>query len=428
VVLKFTNRKGRLAAVAAVASLVLGATSFATVAVAAPKKTEVSFLTFTSPALTKSFWQAQAKAIEKANPDISIKVLFTPTLDRHGYAKQLLASGQLPDVVWDVPLTDFVKAGALLPFPKSYYSKINVPSDFGAVNGKQYSLSSGAFMMNNMFYNIEAFAKAGVSVPKTFADLKAAGPKLKAAGYTPILMNAADLWADEYLLDGFVASDVLAKSPNWLKLRKGGIVKFDSPNFRSAVQKFVDIIDADMINSDVMSLDWGKAVTAWSSGKYAMWPMGGWGGGAGYKTNGFTAGLFPIPGNNQVVAVSPGPSIYVSSSTKVKNAALKVALGLANSKGYAESVMINDGQLSVIKGGIKPPKGTTKATLAAIKFASSKNVKKVWPFPTTSSGDDAPPSGWVGEYQNAIQGLLTGKTSVDAFVKTLDAKWDSLSK
>ena len=426
--MKFTSKKRGIAAIAAIAALVLGATSISSAVSAAPKKTEVKFLTFTSPALSKSFWQAQAKAIEKANPDITIKVLFTPTLDRHGYAKQLLASGQLPDVIWDVPLTDFVKAGALQPYPKSYFTKIDVPSNFGAVNGKQYSLSSGAFMMNNMFYNEQAFAKAGISVPKTFAELKAAGPKLKAAGYTPILMNAADLWADSMLLDGFVASDVLAKTPNWLKLRKAGIVKFDSADFRSAVQKFVDIIDADMINSDVMSIDWGKAVTAWSTGKYAMWPMGGWGGGTGYKTNGFTAGLFPIPGNNPVLAISPGPSIYVSSSSKVKSAALKVALGLANSKGYAESVMVNDGQLSVIKGGITPPKDTTKATLKAIAYSKSKTIKKVWPFPTTASGDDAPPSGWVGEYQNAIQGLLTGKVSVDAFVKTLDSKWDSLSK
>ncbi len=426
--MKFTPRTRRAIAAIAAAGLMLSAFGATSAAVAANKKTEVTFLTFTSPSLSKTFWATQAKAIEKANPGISIKLLFTPTLDRTGYAKQLLSTGQLPDVIWEAPLTDFVKAGALLPYPKSYYSKIDVPSDFGAVNGKQYSLSSGAFMMNNMFYNVEAFAKAGVSVPKTFAELKAAGPKLQAAGYTPILMNAADLWADSMLLDGFVASDVLATSPNWLKLRKGNIVKFDSANFRSAVQKFVDIRDAKMINSDVMSLDWGKAVSAWASGKYAMWPMGGWGGGAGYKTNGFTAGLFPIPGNNPVLAISPGPSIYVSSTTKVKAAAQKVALGLATSKGYAQSVMVNDGQLSVIKGGITPPKGTTKATLAAIAFSKNKTIKKVWPFPTTSSGDDAPPSGWTGEYQNAIQGLITGTVTVDAFVKTLDAKWDALSK
>jgi ABC-type glycerol-3-phosphate transport system substrate-binding protein len=426
--MKFTTGKGRAIAAIAAATLVLTGMGATSGALAASQKTQVTFLTFTSPSLSKSFWAKQAAAIEKANPTISIKLLFTPTLDRTGYAKQLLASGQLPDVIWDAPLTDFVKAGALLPFPKSYYSKINVPSDFGAVNGKQYSLSSGAFMMNNMFYNTEAFAKAGVAVPKTFADLKAAGPKLQAAGYTPILMNAADLWADEYLLDGFVASDVLAKTPNFIKLRKGGIVKFDSPNFRSAVQKFVDIRDAKMINSDVMSLDWGKAVSAWASGKYAMWPMGGWGGGSGYLTNGFTAGLFPIPGNNPVLAISPGPSIYVSSSTKVKDAAFKVALGLATSKGYAESVMVTDGQLSVIKGGITPPKATSKATLTAIAFSKSKTIPQVWPFPLTSSGDDAAPSGWQGEYQNAIQGLLTGTTTVDAFVKNLDAKWDALSK
>lgn len=424
--MKFTSRKARALSAIAATSLVMAVAGTVTGAAAAPKKTEVTFLTFTSPSLSKTFWQGTAKAIEKANPGISIKVLFTPTLDRQGYAKQLLASGQLPDVVWDAPLTDFVKAGALLSYPKSFYSKINVPSDFGMLNGKQYSLSSGAFMMNNLFYNQDAFKAAGISVPKTFAELKASGPKLKAAGYTPMLLAAADLWEDEYLLDGFVDSDVLAKTPNFMKLRKAGIVKFDSPAFRGAVQKFVDVVGAGMLNSDSLSMNYGQAVSAWQTGKYAMWPMGGWGG--GIKTTGFTADVFPTPGDNPVLAISPGPSIYVSATAKDKAAALKVALGLATSKSYAESVMVSDGQLSVLKGGITPPKDTSKATLSAVAFSKNTKIKNVWPFPVTSSGDDAAPSGWQNEYESAIQGLISGTTTVDAFVKQLDAKYDSLNK
>lgn len=389
-------------------------------------KTEVSFLTFTSPNLPKSFWEDQAAAIEKENPDISIKLLYTPDLDRQAYAKQLLASGQLPDVIWDAPLTDFVEAGALLPFPASAYDGIEAAEGFGAVDGKQYNLTSGAFMMNGLYYNPDAFAAAGISTPTTFAELKAAGPKLTAAGFTPILLqSSSDAWANEYLLDGFVDSDVISKNADWLKERKAGTVKFDSAEFRSAVQKFVDIRDAGMFNADALSLNYAQASTEWATGKYAMWPMGGWA--ASAATTGFTSGVFLTPGDENVIAVSQGASLYVSASTKHPDEAQKVAIGLATSVGYAESVMVSDGQLSVIKGGITPPAKTTQATLDTITLTEDSAFTRVWPFPTTISGDDAPPSGWGAEYNKAIEALIGGG-SIDDFVAALDAKWDSLAK
>ena len=393
---------------------------------AKPAKTVITFLAFTSPNITKSFWRKQAAAIHKQNPKIWIKLLFTPTLDRQGYAKQLLASGQLPDILWDAPLTDFVAAKALLPFPSSAYDKIDAPKGFSAIAGKQYNLTTGAFMMNNLFYNPAAFAAAGVSTPTTFAELMAAGPKLKAAGYTPILLqSSSDSWSNAFLLSGFVDSDVIAKNQDWIKQRKAGTVKFDSADFRSAVEKFVAVRDAGMFNADALSLNYSQASTAWATGKYAMWPMGGWVSAA--ATTGFTAGVFPIPGDNKVVAVEAGGSLYISAKTKHPAEAVTVAIGLANSTDYAKSVMVTDGQLSVIKGGITPPKGTHQATLDSIKLITNKAYTRVWPFPDTVSGDDAAPSGWVGEYNKAIEKLIGGG-SVDEFVTTLDAKWDSLNK
>jgi ABC-type glycerol-3-phosphate transport system substrate-binding protein len=425
--MRISRKIAVLTSAAAIVSLALAGCSGSNAGtVASSGKTEVSFLTFTSPSITKSFWQEQVAAIEKKNPNITIKLLYTPSLDRTGYAKQLLASGQLPDVIWDAPLTDFVTAKALLPFPSSAYDKLDAPKGFGAVAGKQYNLTSGAFMMNGLYYNPAAFTAAGISTPTTFAELKAAGPKLKSAGYTPILLqSSSDAWANEFLLDGFVDSDVIAKNADWLKQRKAGKVKFDSADFRSAVKKFVDVRDAGMFNADALSLNYAQASTAWATGKYAIWPMGGWAGAV--ATTGFAPGVFATPGDKKVVAVSQGASLYVSSTTKHAAAAQAVAVGLATSSGYAESVMVTDGQLSVIKGGITPPKGTHQATLDTITLTKDTAFSRVWPFPTTVSGDDAPPSGWGAEYNKAIETLIGGG-SVDDFVTALDAKWDSLNK
>lgn len=423
--MQFTRKLALAVATVAAASLALtGCTGGGSDS--SGEKTKVSFLTFTSPNLPKSFWEAQVATFEEENPDITVELLYTPDLDRQGYAKQLLASGQLPDVLWDAPLNDFVEADALLAYPKSAYEKIEVPDDFGAIDGKQYHLATGAFMMNGIYYNPDAFTAAGVEVPTTFEELKAAGPKLSAAGYTPMLIqSSSDSWANGYLLDGFVDSDVLAETPDWLAQRKAGDVSFDSSEFRSAVQKFVDLRDAGLFNSDALSLNYSQATAEWATGKYAMWPMGGWG--AAVATTGFTSSVFPTPGNDPVLAVSPGPSLYVSATAKNPEAAIKVATFFAGSKEYAAGAIVTDGVLPILKEGFTPPADSPKASIETLDLIKNSGYKVVWPFPTTASGDAAPPSGWGAEYNKAIEGLLGGG-SINDFVKTLDEKWDSLSK
>lgn len=436
--MKITRKLASLTALSAAAALALSGCSQGTPEVtssssgAAASETtvtetaEISFLTFTSPSLTKEFWEGQVANFESANPDVKVEILYTPDLDRHGYAKQLLSSGQLPDVLWDAPLTDFVEAGALLPFPDSAFEALSVPDNFGAIDGKRYHLSTGVFVMNGIYYNPDAFAAAGVEVPQTFAELKAAAAKLSAAGYVPMLLqSSSDSWANSYLLDGFVDSDVLANTPDWLGKRKAGEVSFSDADFRSAVQKFVDLRDAKAFNADALSLNYSQAVSEWATGKYAMWPMGGWG--AGVPTTGFTSATMLTPGNNSVLAVSPGPSLYVSASTKYPEAAQRFAVFMSLSKEYAEGAIVADGVLPVMKDPIAAPEGTSNASKQALEFvANSSDYTVVWPFPVTASGDDAPPSGWGGEYNKAIEGLLSGWT-VDKFVATLDDKWDSLN-
>ena len=64
------------------------------------------------------------------------------------------------------------------------------------VNGKLYGLTYwdtlGLVWVVN--YNKEVFAKNGISVPTTYAELKAAAEKLMAAGVQPIFEPVADGW------------------------------------------------------------------------------------------------------------------------------------------------------------------------------------------------------------------------------------------
>ena len=390
-------------------------------------KVELSFLTFTSPNVTKAMWESATAEIEKANPQIKVKLLYTPTLDRQGYAKQLLASGQLPDILWDAPLPDFVKAGALLPYQPSDFEGLDIPKDFNAVGGKQYSLSNGAFISPGIFYNPDAFKKAGVAPPTTWDELFSAADALKKSGSTPFLLSGgSDTWSTGFLMSAIVSADVIANNPAWMTERKADKVHFSDPQFVGAVEKFVKLRDAGYFNSNALSINYAQANAAWAKGQYAMWPMGGWGGGV--KSDKFTPGVFAMPTDSgaKILPTIVGASLYISAKTAHPAEARKVAVALAGLKSLQESQMKNDAQFPIVKG-ITPPAGTTQATLDGLKVYSDTSYKQVYGFPNTVTGDDAPPSGWVDEFNKAMQALVGGGSASD-FVKSLDNSWAKLSK
>ena len=420
------NRLRKAGAVAAVTAAMALALSGCTPPPPA-EEVKLSFLTFTSPNVTKEMWETAVAEIEAKYSDITIEILYTPDLDRQGYAKQLLASGQLPDILWDAPLTDFVDAGALLPYEASDFEGLNIPAGFNAVKGKQYSLANGTFIYPGIFYNPDVFEAAGVGVPTTFDELVDTAKAIKANGKTPFLLSSgSDTWSSEFLLNGLISADVLGSNPDWLIQRKADQVSFSDPEFVKAVDKFVKLRDDGFFNSDALSINYTQANAAWGTGDYAMWPMGGWGGGV--KSDVFTPGVFSMP-TDDGTAILPtviGPSLYISATTAHPKEARKVAAALAGLSSLQASQMKNDAQFPVVDG-ITPPEGTTQATLDGLKLYEDKSIKQAYGFPNTVNGDDQPPSGWTGEYDKAIQGLLAGGSSAD-FVAALDDAWATLSK
>ncbi|MFJ9241137.1 ABC transporter substrate-binding protein [Streptomyces sp. NPDC101776] len=388
-------------------------------------KAELKFLTFTSPNVTKSLWEGAAANVTKKYPDIGIKLLYTPNLDRQAYAKQLLATGQLPDILWDAPGSEFVKAGALLSFDAADLKGMNVPSGYGTIGGKTYNLWNGSFLVPALHYNTEAFAKAGLKPPTTFDELLTDAVKLKAAGITPFLVQSgSDLWSAGYLLQGIVSADVYGKTPDWLAQRKAGKVKFSDADFLGAVDKFVELRDKGLINKDALSINYAQATTQWKAGKAAMWPMGSWA--TATKTS-FKVGVFPFPtaDGSKVLPVSIGAAVYVSAKTAHPAEAKKAAVSLITNPSWQANDMKSDGVLPIVSG-IKPLAGTSDATLSSLALLNDTSYKHVVGF-LNEVGDDSPPPGFSDAFGKAMQGLIGGD-SAKTFTASLDKSWDSLDK
>lgn len=417
-----TSAAGAATSAASGASGASGATSAATNAPAV----SLQFLTFTSPNVTKSLWETASANVTKKFPNVTLKLEYTPTLDRQGYAKQLLATGQLPDILWDAPAPEFVKAGALLNFDPSDLKGMNVPSGYGTIGGKTYNLWNGSFIVPAMQYNKAAFAKAGVSVPTTFDGLVAAAAKLKAAGITPFLVQSgSDLWSDGFLLQGIVTAEVYGKTPDWGVQRKAGKVKFSDPDFVAAVNKFVALRDAGYFNKDALSINYAQSTAQWDAGKAAMWPMGSWATAA--KTVGFDQGVFVIPSSNgtKVLPDSIGAAVYVSAKTAHPAEAKKAAISLVTDPAWQAADMKNDAVLPIIDG-ITPLPGTAKATIDSLALVNDKSYTHVVGF-LSEVGDDAAPAGFSDAFGKAMQALIGGESAAD-FAASLDKSWDTLAK
>src|SRR5882672_2455331 len=172
------RRTTSLAVVAVAAAIGLaGCTAGSATPKAAPKAADgtkavtLTFLTFETPNLTGAEWDKQIARASAKVPGVTIKKLVAPSADRTGYAKQLAASGQLPDVMIAVNPNGFAQAGQLAAWSDDQLKDFVSPHA-NAIGGKQYQLPYNTQPTPLVYYNEADFATAGIDAPpKTYAEL-----------------------------------------------------------------------------------------------------------------------------------------------------------------------------------------------------------------------------------------------------------------
>lgn len=387
---------------------------------------QISFLTFQSPALSEQFWEdAVATALEDF-PNLEVEILYTPDLDRQGYAKTLLATGTLPDVILDAPTRDFVEAGALLAFDDSVAEVFETP--LSTIEGKAYSLPVGVQVIPQVYYNKTVFDDLGLEVPTTYAEFEAAAATIKAAGLTPFLIGGggADTWTTTMLLNGIINADVLGADPEWGVKRAAGEVKFTDPEFAAAVEKWVALSNAGYFNTDALSTDYGQLQAKFLAGEGVMYPMGTW---AAAISGDFEIGVFALPSDSGPSAqgVLVAQSYSVAATTEFPAQAQAFALAMASSDSMVTTQLLTDALLPV-KKGYELPSDLAPLITETINVWRAEGSVSVDPFGRFLSGERALPSGFAVEYEKNAQNLLTGEVTVEQFLNDLDALYDDLNQ
>lgn len=392
-------------------------------------KKEISFLVFETPNLTPQYWDAAIKRVTDNHPDISVKKLVAPTQDRTTYAKQLLTSGQFPDVMIAVSPAGFAEAGNLYAWTSEELKDFQFP-DNGAVKGKVYQLPANTQTIPVVYYNKDLFARAGIAAPpNTYQELLDDAAKLKAKGITPFVIGGVHDSVGP-LFAGLVATEVYAKNPNWMHDRRAGKVKFSDAEFKKAAAKLADLAAKGYVDKKDVSRDYAAGQQAFLDGKGAMYAMGNWlAGELDKSTTKIKTGQFNLPTDDgkPVVPAFTGGGLLVSATAKNLDAAKKFALGFQLDRANLDNSAIADGLFPAIKGYSPPTKVGAAYKEGYDLYAKGVAANAVVPAFNFEAGDDGPIPGLTAKIDSSVVDLITGKKSVDAVCAFLDQEWDKSS-
>jgi len=426
--------KSKRVKLAVLAGALIAVGTLAVSAAAAPRQhrdtVTITWMMFETPNLPLSYWQDIVNRFEAANPGINVQLLPSPTTDRDAYAKQLLASGQFPDVLQSITLQDYTSQGLLYAWTPADQASWNVLFPHaGQLAGKQYDIPNSSQVIPLIYYNKSVFTKLHLKIPSTWAQFLQICAKIKASGETPIAIGGSqDTWASWIFLGGMFSTDVLGQDPNWILERKQNKVHFTDPLVAKTFNAWAQLAKAGYFNKDALSLNYAALQQEFLDGKEAMYPMGTWAASAtAVGAAKFGVGVFRLPpfSGPPVQAVFTNGGAVVSAKSAHLDAAKKLAEFWSLDPQTNATLAKNDAGLIATKG-FKQPSGLPAVFYQTAALYQQK-ATKAHPLKNVdvmffNNGDRASVAGMDTYYAIAAQNIILGH-SVQSQLKYLDAQW-----
>jgi len=397
----------------------------------AAEAAKLSFLTFETPALDAAFWDNSIKVALTDLPNVSIDKIVTPGADRNGYAKQLQASGQFPDILASINPRDFLDAGLLQSFDQSWLDSNFVLPDANAIDGKSYIPPTNSQIIPLVFYNKDIFTANNIKPPTKYSEFVDAVAKLKAAGIVPIELAGAEPWSASMVLVGLASADVLGKDPQWIQKRYDGTVKFSDPLFANAMKKAQDLIAQGAFSPSALSVDFATANANFLAGKSGMYPMGSWFTGSGYmkpdQAEHFGAVPWPTDDGSLVVPFNVGGTTAVSTKSADVADAVKFSQAWSLAPENLKVLIETDGAYPMMKNLTLDQFGATVSSLYKDTYGLvTSDNSKVSSFGWVNNDDSLAP-GINDQFYALAQGIFSN-SDLTAQLAQLDADWDAAVK
>lgn len=307
------------------------------------KKVKLKVITITTDENRNKIMENYIKpAVAEALPQIEVE--FEPGGGGEDMANKLKtynASDDMPDVFWNDAgfFTPLKNTGSILDLTDAitkdgFIKKYAVPDALKHIDGKIYSLSSGAdtYFTPVIFYHKDLFEKAGVQVPTTFDGLIEAAKKLKSAGVVPAVTPGKDGWAPKLFL---LQQMIQIGDPQAMIDLVANKTDFDNPSVKAGVARIERLAKEGVFPEGVANLDYGPANEMFASKKAAMYWLFTWE--LPNLAKDSTVDFFPFPSDsdkydpNRFVQFwgSPLNGYAVSAKSKHPEEAIKLAEFLA---------------------------------------------------------------------------------------------------
>src|SRR5690349_7034327 len=360
-----------------------------------------------------------AAEYEKLHPGVKVELIQESDDSVKDKTKTLVASNSLTDVYftwtgsWGGNFVRGHRAADLTKVigPDTEWGKTLVPAAVEAFqyNGKYYGIPL-YLDAKFMGYNKAIFAKAGVSVPKTFEDLIAACDAIKKTGVTPISLGNKEAWPVVHYAGQLLAYNVPRATLEADFDPK--TAKFDDPGYVTALKQYKDLSDHCMDGASVNGTSYASAFQQFGNGKAAMYYQEiiefdqSTAADGGLKQADFGFFVLPVPAGakGDPKAVEGAPEGYMINA-KSKNMPLAIDfMKFVTSKENGQVLSAPPyGQPSATVGGGLPEK-MNPAVVEGLEALKSASYLMPW-LDTANSARTA--NAWLASLQALAGGTMT---------------------
>lgn len=219
-----------------------------------------------------------------ANKDIALQKedLFNEPF--HEKSAAYAASGKVPDVlfVWPAGRSTPLHEKRLLKDLMPLIQKDGLQSKFLPVILDPSMQASGYLAMipqaltatHAFFVNTEVLNACGLQPAKTYAELKAQVPVLKAKGYETVIMPNKDTWVMQSCMFSMIAGRFCGV--DWEKRILSGRAKFTDPDFVAALSFIRQLYEDGVLSQSCLGIDYGEGPGMFATNKCAYYIDGDW--------------------------------------------------------------------------------------------------------------------------------------------------------
>lgn len=200
----------------------------------------------------------------------------------HQKVEAYVASGNLPDVIYMWPggrstslqTTHSVKDLRPLLEKDGLLDSYAPAALVNQTAGYLAELPNGITSSHMMFANTKVLRENGLSIPKTYEELKAMVPVLKAKGIEVVGMANMDSWVMQSCLFSLVTGRM--GGADWFEKLDKGEINFTDPWFVKSLELIDDMYKSGVLNRNTLQVGYGSNRGDFASGKCAFYIDGDW--------------------------------------------------------------------------------------------------------------------------------------------------------